>query len=77
MDVKGGDPLLAYKYIHDNFITDETCNPYQGHKLERMENLVTNFLCVKNVKLFKVKCFVPKKFNKYYIKEYGSLIWRT
>ena len=30
----GGNPPLAYKWIHENNITDETCSPYQalGHK---------------------------------------------
>lgn len=27
---KGGNPPLAYKWIHENNITDETCSPYQA-----------------------------------------------
>lgn len=29
----GGDPLHAYEYIHDKYISDETCSIYQakGH----------------------------------------------
>ena len=29
----GGYPLFAFKYIHENNITDETCSPYtaKGH----------------------------------------------
>jgi cathepsin X len=26
----GGVPPLAYKWINENNITDETCSPYQG-----------------------------------------------
>lgn len=27
---KGGNPPLAFKWIHENNITDETCSPYQA-----------------------------------------------
>ena len=27
---KGGNPPLAYKWIHENYITDETCSSYQA-----------------------------------------------
>ena len=70
---EGGDGLLAYKYIYENLITDETGSPYRarGH---------TNGLKCGNTTLAKDcphdgnKCFVPREYDIYEIEEYGHIV---
>jgi cathepsin X len=65
----GGEPVNAFEYIHNNYITDETCSIYQargwtnGHKC-------SNMTVCRNCDP-KKDCFVPDEYKVYGIDEYA------
>lgn len=66
----GGWPLLAFKFIKENGITDNTCAPYQalGHK--------NGLDCSDQVECMDCDsqgCYPKDVFQKYYVEEYGFL----
>ncbi|CAI2362047.1 unnamed protein product [Moneuplotes crassus] len=65
----GGWHLLAYKYIKDNGITDETCSAYlaRGHK--NGADCEAQYLC-KNCDKYG-NCWPMEEYPKYYVEDYG------
>lgn len=65
----GGWPLLAFKYMNESGITDETCSPYQsrGHRngLD-CSPLVECMSCSPSK-----GCFPVEEYKKYFIYDYG------
>lgn len=65
----GGDPLNAFRYIHENGVPEEGCQRYaaSGHDTGnqcRDVDICMNCLPSKG-------CFAQKKFDKYYTSEFG------
>lgn len=62
---------MAYKYIHEKFITDETCIPYEALSHTEGRKCTEYSVCKECAP--GNKCFVPTTIRKYKIKDYGSL----
>lgn len=65
----GGEPVYAYEWMHQNYITDETCSIYRarGHD---------NGLQCSNITLCRdckphQPCFVPDEYNIYQVEEFA------
>jgi cathepsin X len=67
----GGDSQAAYQWMHDNDITEENCAPYRA--LSWKEGLVCNATAVCQECFDGKPCYVPPKYNKYRVGEYGLL----
>jgi cathepsin X len=67
----GGEPLSAYKYIKDNFITDETCSIYtaRGHDNGHPCSNIT--LC-RNCDPG-TDCYIPDSYYIYQVDEYAGV----
>ena len=65
----GGDPITAYRYIHEQGIPEETCQLYEasGHDTGNTCNDID--VCM-NCSPGK-GCEAQKQYNKYYVSEYG------
>jgi len=68
----GGNPVLAYQWIKENNITDETCSPYlaNGHDLG-LE--CTSMIKCKNCVPGK-GCFAQERAKIYAIEDYGKVV---
>ena len=68
----GGNPVLAYKWIKENNITDETCSPYQanGHDMNVQCN---SMIKCKNCQPGK-GCFAQPRAKIYGVEDYGQVI---
>ena len=69
MGCDGGNALLAYQFIHQNNITDETCSNYQARGRTNGVNCSEMSMCMdcQNNK----GCFVPLSYYVYGVEEYG------
>lgn len=67
----GGSDLYAYKYIHENGITDVSCLPYVGVDVSNWGELPCEQRTCKNCDRFGSCKFVNG--TKYYVQEYGSV----
>jgi hypothetical protein len=67
----GGDILVATKYIHDNFITEESCTNYQAVSYKEGATCDTMHIC-KNCNSAG-KCWAQTQYYKYQVGEYGTL----
>ena len=67
----GGSDLLAYKFIHENGITDVTCSPYMGVDHSFWGELPCGDMMCRNCDRFGKCQFV--KGTKYFVEEYGSI----
>lgn len=68
---KGGSDLLAYKFIHENGITDVTCSPYMGVDHNYWSEKPCGDTMCRNCDRFGECRFVNA--TKYFVAEYGSL----
>jgi cathepsin X len=68
----GGEPLDAYRWISDNYITDESCSPYRARGFTNGYTCSNTTLC-KDCPGTGNDCFVPSSYNIYEIEEFGSL----
>jgi len=65
----GGDPITAYRYIHENGIPEETCQLYEatGHDTgNSCEDIDVCMNCAPGK-----GCSAQKQYDKYYVSEYG------
>lgn len=67
----GGDPMSAFKYGYDQYLTDETCTIYHGRGRENGLECSPALKC-RNCYGGK-PCFIPDKYPIYKIKEFGRL----
>jgi len=65
----GGWPLLAYKFIQENGITDETCSPYLAKSYRNGADCEAEHIC-KNCNKFG-ECWPMEEYPKYYVDDYG------
>jgi len=68
----GGDALGAYKWINENGISDETCNPYVASGMA-CTDLDTCRICNDD----DTGCTIIYKFPKFYVQEYGYIPSKT
>lgn len=68
----GGDPLSAFKYGYDEYLTDETCTIYQGRGLENGLKCSPALKC-RSCLSGGVDCFIPSSYKIYKITEYGRI----
>jgi cathepsin X len=66
----GGNTLLAYKYIYENGITDETCSIYRAWGHDNGLDCSDDLLC-KNCD--HSGCWVQESYNKWHISEFGEI----
>nr|CCA15230.1 cathepsinlike cysteine protease putative [Albugo laibachii Nc14] len=67
----GGDPLSAFRYIHENGIPDESCQRYEatGHDTGnqcRPQDVCENCAPSRG-------CWAQKSYEKYYVSEFGTV----
>lgn len=67
----GGDGITAFKFMHENEITDETCSIYTARGHDNGKECSPINVC-KNCDPHK-PCFVPDEYFVYKIGDYGSL----
>jgi len=67
----GGEPLNAFEYIHDNYITDETCAIYRARGHDNGAECSPMLRC-KNCAPHE-DCFIPDSFYQYTVTEYGPV----
>ena len=67
----GGDPFTAYKYIYENYVTDETCSIYQGKGHDNGADCTPINKC-RNCMPGK-PCWVPESYHVYKVDEYGEV----
>ena len=65
----GGWPLLAFKYMNESGITDETCSPYLARGYRNGVDCSDEIIC-KTCGSNK-KCGPVKEYNKYFVYDYG------
>lgn len=65
---KGGSPYWALKHIHDNFIVDDSCAPYQAKDGIQCNDLSTCKDCLEDE-----GCWAVEKYHTYKLKEFGKL----
>jgi cathepsin X len=65
----GGEALSAFKYIHDNKVTDETCSLYSARGHDNGRKCSSIEIC-KNCNPNE-PCFVPDTYYEYGISELG------
>merc|ERR1712194_50442 len=65
----GGDFMSAFKFIKESGVTEENCSQYRAKGHEQSDANIQPRCrdCIGD------KCFVPKKYNKYTIDEYGPI----
>lgn len=68
----GGSSMSAYKYIYDNFITDETCSPYRARGHINGYDCSHTVIC-KDCPGNGGNCFIPDTYNIYGIEEFGRV----
>lgn len=61
--------MNAFKYIYENYITDETCSPYQSKGYSNGVECTQETIC-KNCNDLGV-CFPQQDYYTYQIEEYG------
>ena len=66
----GGWPFLAFKWIKDNGITDNTCSPYQALGYRNGLDCSSQVECMECTQQ---GCSAKNKFQKYYVDEFGFL----
>eukprot|EP00823_Brevimastigomonas_motovehiculus_P003554 TRINITY_DN2183_c0_g1_i1.p1 TRINITY_DN2183_c0_g1~~TRINITY_DN2183_c0_g1_i1.p1 ORF type:complete len:735 (+),score=239.45 TRINITY_DN2183_c0_g1_i1:167-2371(+) len=64
----GGLHVEAYKHIHKQGITDETCAPYRAERASQCGALQWCSICNSSV------CVPENNYHKYYVSEYGLVI---
>ena len=67
----GGEALSAFKYIHENQVTDETCSIYRARGHDNGISCSPVNKC-KNCNP-KGDCFIPDQYYTYGISEFGSV----
>lgn len=67
----GGSDLLAYKFIHENGITDVTCSPYRGVDYGYWAEKPCGEIMCRSCDRFGTCKFING--TKYYVGEYGSI----
>ena len=67
----GGEPLNAFKWMHDNIITDSSCAPYRA--LSHFEGLKCDAMAICKDCDPNAGCAVPQTYNKYQVGEYGRV----
>jgi cathepsin X len=68
---EGGEPLAVFKYAHDRFLVDESCDNYQAK-----DGTCNPFNVCGNCKTFGPKqkeCYAYKNFIKYKVGDYGPI----
>ena len=65
----GGWPILSFKYIRENGITDETCSPYQSRGHSNGLDCSPLIHCMECSK--SGECNPVKKYSKYFVDEFG------
>lgn len=65
---EGGSPYWALKHIHDGFIVDESCAPYQAKDNLQCDDRNTCSDC-----LHDIGCWSIKQYYKYKLSEFGKL----
>jgi cathepsin X len=68
----GGDTLSAFKYMHDNGISDETCSVHRGRGHENGLECSPIMKC-RDCSSHK-PCFIPDEYFIYTVDEYGPVI---
>lgn len=69
---EGGDHNQAFQWMHDNYITDESCAPYEASSWKEGRKCTDESICKECAPGGK-GCFVPKKYNKYHIGKWGKI----
>lgn len=65
---KGGSPYWSLKHIHDNFIVDETCAPYQAKDTLQCNKMNTCSDCLEEA-----GCWEVEKYHSYKLTDFGKL----
>ncbi len=68
----GGSSLIAYKWISENYITDETCTPYRARGHDNGAKCSNTIKC-KDCPGNGDDCFVPDTYRIYEVDEYGPV----
>ncbi len=71
MGCHGGEPINAYEWIHDNYVTDETCSIYLGRGYDNGQVCSAMTMC-RNCNPGEA-CFVPDQYLVYGVEEYGYI----
>ena len=67
----GGSALNSYQFIHQNYITDETCSIYQGRGWNNGLGCSPMSFC-RDCSPGEA-CFIPEKYPTYTISEFGRI----
>jgi cathepsin X len=68
----GGEPMLAYQWIHEHNITDETCSVYRARGWTNGYDCAPTTFCKQC--LPHEPCFVPDWYYTYTVSEFGGAI---
>jgi len=68
----GGEPYNAYEWIHNNYITDETCSIYRAQGLDNGQVCSAMNLCRDCAP--SEACHVPDSYFTYGVEEFGEVI---
>lgn len=67
----GGEPVSAYKFMHDNEVTDETCATYTGRGHDNGMECSPIVKC-RNCMPHE-DCFIPDEYFVYQVDQYGEV----
>jgi cathepsin X len=67
----GGDMINAFKYGHENELTDETCSIYHGRGLDNGYSCSPVAIC-RNCNQHD-DCFIPDEYNVFKVAKYGNV----
>lgn len=71
MGCHGGEALSAFKFMHENDITDETCSIYRARGHDNGAECSPIIKC-KDCKHYE-PCFVPDSYHTYRVDEFGPI----
>src|SRR5688572_15820705 len=71
MGCSGGDGISAFRFMHENEVTDETCSIYQARGHDNGIDCAPITVC-KDCHAHD-DCFVPDEYNIYKVAEFGEV----
>lgn len=67
----GGEAISAFKFMHDNEVTDETCSIYRGRGHDNGVECAPIINCINCAP--HEDCFVPDEYYYYHVDQYGPV----
>ena len=64
--------MLAFQWIYENYITDETCSVYRARGHDNGIDCSSSLMCKKCLPL--EPCFIPDTYPEYHIDEFGPAV---